>query len=652
MTVLAGRYELLERVGEGGMSVVWRARDRRLERHVAVKQLRAFVAEGSEQAQRFRREAHTLAALAHEHIVRLYDYVATGSESFLVMEYVEGGNLAQTTRGRLPLQAADAAAYARPVAEALAYAHAQGVVHRDLTPSNILVERESGRVVTTDFGLARIVRSAGSLTATGVLLGTPEYWSPELALGRETEPPADLYALGCVLFLLLSGRLPFEGEDRLALGLRRAHEDAPSLRTRVPDTSGSLVALVDSLLAREPTARPDAATAARALGELELGANVRAGDTESRPEGAGAPATIAFESERPTTALPSPLPPRSSEAPASPVDLSRRRARRRVLGALVASAIVIVAALLASRLQHPSTRVPNVVALRENAARAQILHSLPSATVTVQRVYSTRVAAGRVIRQRPRPPARISDGSNVRLVVSRGTPFARVPQLTDSPAASAKASLARDGFASRYTYVPSWTIRKGSVVELQPATGTELRRPASVTIVVASGYPRSVVPDVLESGVGAAEEQLGVRHLRVRLVYRLDESVPPGQVLGQLPTAGTSVYQGTQVRLVVARGPRWVKIFDASGTAQYESDPFTVPARWRIRYRLTPNPLGLAFARLDWFAEGDSFGSDGFLAGGSNSLLTYIPSDGAGEYRLTVDPYAGTHWFVQVEALE
>ena len=127
----------------------------------------------------------------------------------------------------------------RPVAQALAYAHGRGVVHRDLTPSNILIERGSGRVVTTDFGLARIARSTGSLTATGVLLGTPEYWSPELALGRENGAAADLYALGCILFLLLSGRLPFEGEDRLAVGLRRAHDDAPSLQSLLPDGARS-----------------------------------------------------------------------------------------------------------------------------------------------------------------------------------------------------------------------------------------------------------------------------------------------------------------------------------------------------------------------------------------------------------------------------
>src|SRR5262249_58607279 len=139
---------------------------------------------------------------------------------------------------------------------ALAYAHGRGVVHRDLTPTNVLIERETGRVLTSDFGLARIARSAGSLTAPGVLIGTPEYWSPEQAQGRESDGAADVYALGCLLFLLLSGRLPFDGEDRLAVGLRRAHEDAPSLRTSLRKAGPDAVRLVDSLLARDPAPRP------------------------------------------------------------------------------------------------------------------------------------------------------------------------------------------------------------------------------------------------------------------------------------------------------------------------------------------------------------------------------------------------------------
>ena len=652
MTVLAARYELLDKVGEGGMSVVWRARDRELDREVAIKMLRSLVAPDPAQLRRFHREARALAALAHGHIVRIYDYISNDEQSFLVMEYVAGANLAQTTRGRLPLAAGEAVAYMRPVAQALAYAHGRGVVHRDLTPSNILIERGSGRVVTTDFGLARIARSTGSLTATGVLLGTPEYWSPELALGRENGAAADLYAFGCILFLLLSGRLPFEGEDRLAVGLRRAHDDAPSLQSLLPDGHAPIAALVDSLLARDPERRPDATHVAEELGALADASTPWVGVVV----GASAPdeQTVALLSEQPTTNLSRPsttgnvvLPPEAQ--PASP----RRRswARRRVVIGLAASAAVVVAALVvAGEVRNPLLRVPNVVSLREEAARAQIEGSMPTATVSVQRVYSTRVGAGLVIRQQPRARSRFPIGRQVHLVVSKGSPYASVPAVAGRSADAAKASLVRQGFTSRYAYAPSWTVRKGSVVGLHPRVGTRLRRPAQVTLVVASGYPRSVVPDVRGTDVSSAQQQLTAKNLRYRLVWRLTEGTP-GEVLDQIPAPGMTVYQGAQIRLTVTRTLRWVKLFAVSNSDDYVSDPFTVPEHWRIRYRLTGNDYGFAFAQFSW-AGVDEFGGHSFFANRAGSLGTYVSDDGTGSYRLTVRPYVGTHWYVEVDALK
>lgn len=652
MTVLAARYELLDKIGEGGMSVVWRARDRKLEREVAIKLLRSPIAVDPQQSRRFHREARALAALAHEHIVRIYDYVADDDQSFLVMEYVAGDNLAQTTRGRLPLALGDVAVYMKPVAEALAYAHGREVVHRDLTPSNILIERASGRVVTTDFGLARIARGTGSLTATGVLLGTPEYWSPELALGRESGAAADLYALGCIVFLLLSGRLPFEGEDRLAVGLRRAHDDAPSLHSMLPDAPAPIAALVDSLLSRDPERRPDAPLVAESLAAFaDVSAAASSAVTGALPLNEQ---TVALVSEQPTTQLARSTTQPEPALPSEETSASVRRrswARRRVVIGLVASTAVVVAALIAAgQVRSPLTRVPNVVSLREDVARAQIARSLPAATVSVDRIYSTSVGPGLVIRQQPRARAAFPFGTHVRLVVSKGSPYAPVPSVAGRPFASARASLARQGFRSRYVYAPSWTVRKGSVVGTAPRAGTSVRRPAQVTLVVASGYPRSVVPDVTDADLATAQQQLAAEHLRYRLVWRLTEGTP-GQVLDQIPASGTTVYQGAQIRLTVSRALHWVKLFGVSGSDDYESDAFTVPDHWRIRYRLTGNQFGLALAQFNWTGV-DEFGSHGFFANRAGSLRTYVSDDGAGSYRVTVRPYAGTRWYVEVDTLE
>jgi eukaryotic-like serine/threonine-protein kinase len=643
MTVLAGRYTLLDQVGEGGMSVVWRARDARLERDVAIKLLRSLVAAEPEQKQRFEREARTLAALSSDYIVRVYDYVDVGEQAFLVMEYVDGGNLAEATFGRLPLPVAEAAAYAAPVAKALAYAHGRGVVHRDLTPTNILIERETGRVLTSDFGLARIARSAGSLTAPGLLIGTPEYWSPEQAQGRETDGAADVYALGCILFLLLSGVLPFDGEDRLALGLRRAHEDAPSLSTRLGASDPVVVRLVDSLLARDPARRPDAGSAAAALAALAGGSVVRLPAAAAGVVSANA-ATVALPTERPTTRL-------GAAAQPEPPPTRRRGRRRLAMGLALGTAAAVGVLFVAGEMGGSVVRTPNVVALRESDARAAINRALPSANVLVSQAYSTRIATGLVIRQQPSASARLDDGSPVRLVVSKGTPFAAVPGVAGVPAAAAKTALERRGFNGRLRYTPSWTTRKGVVIGLRPAPGTSLRRPASVTIFVASGYPRAVVPNVENVDLASAQAALAAKHFRTQVVYRLTGSASANQVLSQIPAAGATVYRGTRVRLTVARQLHWVPVLSQSGADSYVSEPFTVPRRWRIRYELVGGGFTPPLAQFQWARDGD-LSADGSFFAGDAGAKTHAVGEGAGTYRLAITPYAGTSWSVEVDALE
>jgi serine/threonine-protein kinase len=666
MTALVGRYRLLDLLGEGGMGVVWRAHDHTLGRDVAIKLLRPIVASDAQQRRRFEREARTLAVLANENIVRVHDFVDDGEQAFLVMEFVDGRNLADTTVARLPLDVGEAAWYAASVAKALAYAHAKGVVHRDLTPANILVEHETGRVVTTDFGLARVARTGGSLTTVGMLVGTPEYWSPEQARGGETGTATDLYALGCILYLLLGGRLPFEGDDRLAVGLRRAHEQPPSLTTVVTDLPAAAAELVDSLLSSDPGGRPDAVTTAASLSNMAAAPQWPARPVE-REHGAPSVVTFGYPTARLEDAWPTVA---DASAPAEPPALwpspasslrfdgpSVRRLwespRRRLLVLSGVAAAGLVGAAVAMHLHEgPVRRVPEVVSLRPSAARAQILQSLPGANVSVRWVYSTRVSSGRVISQHPAARTSVGGGGDVRLTVSKGTPFAAVPAVrVGASAPAAKRTLARAGFRARLHYTPSWTVRKGAVIELRPGAGVRLRRPATVRIVLASGYPRSVVPPVLNADLASAQSMLNAKHLRSQIVYRLMPNGPVNQVVGQIPSAGAIVYSGSRIRLTVARPHRWVNLFRWSGTDRFHSHPFTVPARWRIRYRLAAEASLPALAQFSWLPADEPLAGHGFVATDTGSR-SYVVPDGAGTYSLAVNPLAGTSWSVELDAFE
>jgi serine/threonine-protein kinase len=262
---LAGEYSLHRELGRGGMGIVFLARDVQLDRDVAIKVLPSHMARSAESRERFLREARTAARLSHPHIVPIHRVGEAGGLVFFVMSYVEGETLGERLRTRGPLPPAEAARVLREVAWALAYAHGRGIVHRDVKPDNILLERETGRALVTDFGIAH-GGAPGSDTDPGRIMGTAHFMSPEQAADEPIDGRSDLYALGVVGHLALSGRLPFEASSLPALLVRQATEAAPSVRASAPGLPPTLADAIDRCLARDPAARfQDGETLAAAL---------------------------------------------------------------------------------------------------------------------------------------------------------------------------------------------------------------------------------------------------------------------------------------------------------------------------------------------------------------------------------------------------
>ena len=251
---LAGEFELETELGRGGMGVVYRARDVRLDRQVALKVLPPDIAADAEVRSRFLREARTAGQLSHPHIVHIHRADERGPFAFFVMGLVDGENLAQRVRDRGPLPPAEAVRHLREVAWALAYAHARGVIHRDVKPENIMIERGTNRALVTDFGIARTERSA-SLTSEGHVVGTAHYMSPEQVQGGALDGRSDLYALGCVGYFLLSGRVPFEGDASSAVLVAHVTRPAPPLVGVAPNVPRALAAVIDRCLAKDPAQR-------------------------------------------------------------------------------------------------------------------------------------------------------------------------------------------------------------------------------------------------------------------------------------------------------------------------------------------------------------------------------------------------------------
>src|ERR671933_1066647 len=258
-TQLNGRYRLDARWGAGGMATVYRAFDATLERKVAIKLMHREIASDSGQLERFRREARSVAQLSHPHIVGVIDAGEDEGRPYIVFEYVEGETLKERIRrlGRLPVD--EAIAYAIEIARALGAAHARHIVHRDVKPQNVLIDEE-GSAKVTDFGIARSLDEEG-LTADGRVLGTTDYVSPEQALGHDVNGQSDLYSLGIVLYEMLTGDVPFHGENQVSVAMKHVREDMPDLQSRRPEASATLASVLDRMTDKDLGRRyPDVPT--------------------------------------------------------------------------------------------------------------------------------------------------------------------------------------------------------------------------------------------------------------------------------------------------------------------------------------------------------------------------------------------------------
>ncbi|MGO4664197.1 Stk1 family PASTA domain-containing Ser/Thr kinase [Terrabacter sp. 2TAF16] len=538
---IAERYSLRERIAVGGMGEVHLATDDRLGRLVAVKVLAAGFADSPDFVERFRREALTAAALSHPNIAQVYDYGVDGDSHFIVMEYAEGQDLAQVIRQHGRLTPGDAVRVAEQVCAALGAAHRAGVVHRDVKPGNVII-RPDGTVKVTDFGIARALGQA-SLTDTGTVMGTAAYVAPEQARGEATTPSSDLYSLGILLFQMLTGSVPFDGDTPVAIAMRHLDEPVPLPSSRVADLPANLDEVVVRATAKSPADRyadADAMAAALVGHEMRADAATRAlpaGEATSVLDlGAGGASTAMM----PTVGvLPGgqrtavhPAPTAYAEAPASAPPVQRgptvtRRSnaasRRRsgpspvvwVLLVAVAALVGILGYVLLSGSGAPTTAAPGT----RPSATSQKPTPAPSTTA---------------------PP---SDGSTV--------PGGLVGQQRDA----AVNELIGLGVNVRWVLVRS-TQPDGAVMGSYPAEGQPMAKGQTVALVVSRGHAPDrvnssfVVPDgLVGTSAKDAEKSLGGEDVRVTRVT-VPSDGDSGQVLATWPSAGTQTADGIVVLVV------------------------------------------------------------------------------------------------------
>jgi eukaryotic-like serine/threonine-protein kinase len=522
--LLAARYELGPLIGRGGMSDVHLAVDAKLGRRVAVKLLKSALASDPVFRSRFRHEAQAAARMAHPTIVRVFDAGEEivrepgGGETvvpYIVMEYVEG-RLLKDIIADGPLAVAEAARIAEGILTALEYSHRAGVVHRDIKPGNVMVT-SSGQVKVMDFGIARAISdSAATVAQTSSILGTAQYFSPEQARGETVDARTDLYASGVVLFEMLTGRAPFQGESAVAVAYQHVSEAPPTPSSINPHVSPAMDAVVLHAMAKDRFERFQ--TASEFRDDVSAAAS---GQVPPKRVDAPADFTSTLFGVNPQAAAGSEAAMRQLS-----VDDDERRARTQSrppvawIWAGIAVVGVVIAAVLFWALNLERTplveavaiAVPNVVGLQYDEG-GQILVDAELQPDPVTEV-SDSVPEGEIISTDPAAGITVSPGQVVTVIVSAGPQPIDVPSLTLLSLAEAQALLTERGLVlGTVTTENSSSVSKDIVIRTDPEAGTALKAGGTVNLVVSTGLVR--VPDVRNLAIGVASSQLTAIGLQV-----------------------------------------------------------------------------------------------------------------------------------------
>jgi eukaryotic-like serine/threonine-protein kinase len=566
--VLDGRYHVVSRLARGGMATVYEAVDSRLDRTVALKVMHPGLAEDEEFVSRFIREAKSAARLSHPNVVAVYDQGADDGHVFLAMEHVPGRTLRDLLRevGRLnPRQALE---IFEPMLAALGAAHQAGIVHRDVKPENVLLS-DDGRVKVADFGLARAVANATSHTTSGILMGTVGYLSPEQVERGIADPRSDVYSAGIVLFEMLTGDKPYDGETALQIAYRHVHDDVPPPSTVVRGLPAEMDALVLRATSRNPDQRP--ADAKRFLTEV-VAARLAMSEEELGPIG---PPLSALNDLDHTMVVPlGGTPPMgvprtvARRGDTGPIRTPRKRRRRGPIALLV---IVTLAAVLAAAGWYyglgPGSDVTTPSLLGLTAAHAKDKAQAEGLSVKVgSPAYDETVPVGSVVTTDPKPNDSIDRNGTIVLALSKGPERHDVPTLTGKTPDVAGQILADNHLkVGDPTDAYSDDVAKGMVVETVPPVGTALKRDATVQLVISKGAEPVDVPDVTGKSVDDAKSTLKDVGLRGKVAERkYDEQVADGDVISQAPPDG-QLPKGSDVALVVSKGPPLVAVPDVVG---------------------------------------------------------------------------------------
>ncbi|NKZ88782.1 Stk1 family PASTA domain-containing Ser/Thr kinase [Rhodococcus hoagii] len=564
---LSSRYELGEILGFGGMSEVHLGRDLRLSRDVAIKVLRADLARDPTFYLRFRREAQNAAALNHPAIVAVYDTgeaeTDAGPLPYIVMEYVDGDTLRDIIRTEGPLQPRRAMEVIADVCAALDFSHRNGIVHRDMKPANIMINR-AGAVKVMDFGIARAISDSSSpMTQTAAVIGTAQYLSPEQARGEQVDARSDVYSLGCVLYEVLTGEPPFKGDSPVAVAYQHVREDPKQPSQVNPAVPPALDSVILKAMSKNPANRYQSAAEMRSdlvrvLGGQRPSAPMVMSDEDRTTmfgpvdSGAGTGSGYRPEPARTSTATAAPV-----AVPAAAPAKKSNTARNTMLSVAALVVVGIIGAFIWSLVSNPAkVEVPNVAGLTAQAAEAQLRGM--NLDTSIQTRPDAVVAEGNVIATTPSAGSSVSEKSTVTLQVSSGPEQVQVPKLAGLSQDEAAQALNAVGLrlAPEVDRAPSDPAQLDKVTAQDPSSGAKINLDSTVSITLGSGPEQVRIPNVIGQTIDVAQPNIEGVGFKVQ-VATVDSSKPEGQVISTSPSGGSTAAKGDVITVQVSNGKQF-----------------------------------------------------------------------------------------------